>query len=753
MKQAMIVLTLWILSQDAHSQSVKLEGYSHGDAVCASAKHPNMLINRQTMADLDPYSLPAQTEALATASRSKVRPVVAVEKAAPEEIRALRATAKALEDNTRALEENTKALKENTEMMRMLLSGKYHYVGSFAAQQTTEQRYESIVALADQTGSYLPTFSDVPLATNSVELQSIAVAKPQALLASTNSRPTAAKTVAFAMEPTKKSTSNNTIANHNVPAATPEKIKKPQPTPASIAINTPSRPSAIPVTDPKIGVKPHICFLNASSDIPETEIEPSSSAKTQPSPRVWAANISIKTQAPKGMKLTASPKIQVVNAAVKTPVHTKALTTTTSNLITHSKALAANTAAKPQISKATTQTQAPKAPIASIVTKTQEYKNLLAKTTTNSVTKPNILAANTTAKQQAPMAIATIAPPKMPLASSMTKVPKLTSLPANPMLASAMVNPKPGINASLKPHISTPAASTAIPKVAAVTTGAKKAEHSKLDSNPVSVKAINSPKISATITSLKPQAPTISTKIDAAKPVKTYASTMSVQTAMAPVIITASRSRATAAGYGYEGNPTMANVSAVANSFMSVAADRGAGSRGKKVSLGYLLRFPLLNPAYDNQVRMSNHVPTDAYSGFKEGDLVTTHGYISLIAIEDSGTKNETYYIQLVVNPYRKDSCLNVRITANQFAGDDRKRLTEGARQFVRQQLLNGNAPSRSGNVMQSPVYVCITGHLVYNSALAGAMRGPHPLYIGKKGVRSYTPWEISNVNRIQFTR
>jgi len=197
----------------------------------------------------------------------------------------------------------------------------------------------------------------------------------------------------------------------------------------------------------------------------------------------------------------------------------------------------------------------------------------------------------------------------------------------------------------------------------------------------------------------------------------------------------------------------MTNVNAVATSFMSVAADRGAGNKGKKVSLAYLLHFPLLDRPYDNQLRNANHIPTDTYSGFKEGDLITTHGYISLIAVEDSGTKNETYYIQLVANPYRKDSCLNVRITANQFAGDDRRKLTEGARQFVRKQLLNGNTPSRSGSVMQRPVYVCITGQLVYNSALAGAMRGPHPLYIGKKGVRSYTPWEISNVNKIQFTR
>jgi hypothetical protein len=175
--------------------------------------------------------------------------------------------------------------------------------------------------------------------------------------------------------------------------------------------------------------------------------------------------------------------------------------------------------------------------------------------------------------------------------------------------------------------------------------------------------------------------------------------------------------------------------------------------KNKRVSLGYILQFPLLERSYDNQLRAAGHMPTDTYSGFKEGDMVTTHGYISMISIEDSGKQNETYYIQLVANPYKKDSCLNIRITSDRFAGEARKRLTENAREFVRQQLLSGKNPSHGGSVMQNPVFVSITGQLVYNSALAGAMRGPHPLYIGKKGVRSYTPWEISNVNRLQFTR
>ena len=47
--------------------------------------------------------------------------------------------------------------------------------------------------------------------------------------------------------------------------------------------------------------------------------------------------------------------------------------------------------------------------------------------------------------------------------------------------------------------------------------------------------------------------------------------------------------------------------------------------------------------------------------------------------------------------------------------------------QSVKLEELNGNAPTHSGNVMQRPVFVSITGQLVYNSALAGAMRGPHP--------------------------
>ena len=336
----------------------------------------------------------------------------------------------------------------------------------------------------------------------------------------------------------------------------------------------------------------------------------------------------------------------------------------------------------------------------------------------------NTLPAFTVARPQA-KTIAPATEPKMPLASAVTKTPNHLNLPANPL--SATIAAKPEVKTVAKPQVSLIAA----PKTAPVNAVVKVQAPAKMTTN-AKIPAVNTP--------VKPQA--------------TISSPMHVKTPpadMEAIVITAPRRRAARAT---ENRSLTGRMAKSRGSSISVAVASGmVTKKNKRVSLGYILQFPLLERSYDNQLRTTNHVPTDAYSGFKEGDMITTHGYISLIAIEDSGTKNETYYIQLVANPYRKDSCLNIRITADQFAGDARKKLTENARLFVREQLLSGKTPTRSGNVMQRPVFVSITGQLVYNSALAGAMRGPRPLYIGKKGVRSYIPWEITNVNRIQFTR
>ncbi len=736
MKQAMIVLTLWIFSQNAHSQSVNLEGYSQGDARLVSNRHSNALINRQIMADIDPHSLPAKTE-----TPGSLHPKSGATEKSLEDAKAMWANAKALQDNTRALEENTKALKENTEMMRaLLLSGKYHHVGSYAGQQTSEQRYESALAMSGKPGSQFPLFSGAPAKIAAPET----ISKPEVYLASASPMPMSAadKTMVAPIELAKKMPANDNVTKPNALSAVPAKIEKTPTRAVNVLLNTTEKSMDVPAVTTKIAAKPHICYLNGASDAPEMDVTLASVTLAPAEQKPFAVNTSVKTHAPKAQP-AAVAKMPIAKAAAKTSIQNQIPAATPIKNITNPKALAANVATKPRVAKAIATTPATPKPLTNTIVKADVYQNLATKAiTANSAKKPGTPIASNTVKPQAPKITAPVAAAKIPLASAMTRAPKLTNLPVNPTPAKVAA-------IAQSPKAITPKASTTMP-LASVLPGTIK--HANLPANPIPAKNVNNLKTSAAIASVKPQALGASPAAFPAKLAGLHTKTS--QATMAPIVIVGAKPVTAAANHTNGKKTHGSRITNAARSSMSVAIETGMLARkNKKVSLGYLMQFPLLERSYDNGVRTAGHIPTDVYSGFKEGDVITTHGYISLIAIEDSGTKSETYYLQLVVNPYKKDSCLNIRITADRFAGDARKKLTDNARQFVREQLLSGNTPSRSGNVMQNPVFVSITGQLVYNSALAGAMRGPHPLYIGKKGVRSYTPWEISNVNRIQFTR
>ena len=204
MKQALIVLTLWILSQNAYGQSTRLEEYSRSEALFVSTEHPNSLINRQPMADV-PHSFLAKSETPATApALQKTRAAGGQDKTSQDEVKALWANTKALEENTRALDENTKALKENTEMMRRLLeSGQYKNTNMLAAQEANQLRLQSAVALSDKPTPHFPIFSNVPLE-EVVPVQAAApIAKPEPLMASASLRTMPAKTMPV-IEPAKK---------------------------------------------------------------------------------------------------------------------------------------------------------------------------------------------------------------------------------------------------------------------------------------------------------------------------------------------------------------------------------------------------------------------------------------------------------------------------------------------------------------------------------------------------------------------
>ncbi len=728
MKQAMIVLTLWVLSQNALGQSTKLEGYSRNDAMVVSTNHLNPFINRQPLADINPHSFLTKTESAATGPVVQKARSAAHEKTSQDEVKALWANTKALEENTRALDENTKALKENTEMMRRLLeSGQTKNVALFAKQQSNEQRMRSAIAISDQPAHHAPVFAIIPLEANTAVPGMETAAKPEHMFAATSLAPMAAHLPLPSLAPAGKAAVKKAQALAPVPAAV-ARIEKKEVKAVAITISTPVKQSSARPLISRSGVKPAICFLNSNSNLVENVPTPPVTKVTNDKPKAWAAHTTAKKQTSVAARV---PEQKV--AGDKAALKTNGLAATPAKMIVSHRSLSAKTATVSIAAKAKAEaagtTAGPKIPLAAVMPKASAKNNL-----------PSNPVSSKTAAGVKP--IVPMVSSKMHLASALTKAPSQAGLPKAATSAATL-----GANNAAKEHVKKEVKSVEVPKHLSASVMVNNRVSASLPANQVTTKVTTASAEARHTSTANPKSGV--NKLGAAS-----SQPKAMPADMEAVVIRGAKPRSRAVDNRNIVSPLDPKATADAKASMSIAIETGMiGKKNKRVSLGYLLQFPLLERSYDNQLRSSKHMPIDVYSGFKEGDMVTTHGYISLISIEDSGKQNETYYIQLVVNPYKKDSCLNIRITADQFAGDARKKLTEHAREFVREQLLSGNTPSRGGNVMHSPVFVSITGQLVYNSALAGAMRGPHPLYIGKKGVRSYTPWEITNVNRIQFTR
>lgn len=181
----------------------------------------------------------------------------------------------------------------------------------------------------------------------------------------------------------------------------------------------------------------------------------------------------------------------------------------------------------------------------------------------------------------------------------------------------------------------------------------------------------------------------------------------------------------------------------------------------KKVALGKLLALPLLDEEYNDTNYPDKLIPVTVSNNLHEGDIITTEGYLHLVALEKaSGNKRDgDYHIQLTLSPEWGDSCFIVEIPYPDFAAANIKEHCGNARSFIREELLNDKNPSTRGSIMQGDVYVRVTGQLFYDAIHAKTMRNPDPAkrtYRGKKGsqatpMHSYTAWELHPVTKIEF--
>ena len=183
-------------------------------------------------------------------------------------------------------------------------------------------------------------------------------------------------------------------------------------------------------------------------------------------------------------------------------------------------------------------------------------------------------------------------------------------------------------------------------------------------------------------------------------------------------------------------------------------------ANAKNVTLDKLLSLPLLDKQYSDVTYPDKLIPVSVGGKLKEGDIITTSGYLHLVALEKaSGTnKDGDYHIQLTLNPEWSDSCFIVEIPYSEFAASSIKDKCDKGREYIRTKLLKGKEPSTGGSVMQHPVYVRVTGQLFYDAIHAKGMRGANPSYRGKRGgqptaMHSYTAWELHPVTQIMIAK
>jgi hypothetical protein len=173
--------------------------------------------------------------------------------------------------------------------------------------------------------------------------------------------------------------------------------------------------------------------------------------------------------------------------------------------------------------------------------------------------------------------------------------------------------------------------------------------------------------------------------------------------------------------------------------------DGTSSSKAAQVALTDLLAMPNAPGVTHNDPKyQSARIPAKAGDKFPEGMLVTTTGWLHLVAGETDGD----YHIQISGSATTGDQCLIVEVPNPdpKFAASaDLQPKFSAVRDFIKAKMLAGKDPSVSGSVMQHPVFVTVSGILFYDDSHVGDP--PR----GKKGMKAATLWELHPVTAIAF--
>ena len=163
------------------------------------------------------------------------------------------------------------------------------------------------------------------------------------------------------------------------------------------------------------------------------------------------------------------------------------------------------------------------------------------------------------------------------------------------------------------------------------------------------------------------------------------------------------------------------------------------------VGLAELLALPNAAGVLKNDERYrSDRIPATPGQKLPEGTVVTTTGWLHLVALETDGD----YHIQISASAASGDQCLIVEVPDPDpayTANADLRPTFEALRNTIKTKMLAGKDPSGTGSVMQHPVYVTVTGILFYDDSHVGDP--PR----GKKGMHAATLWELHPVTALTF--
>ena len=140
----------------------------------------------------------------------------------------------------------------------------------------------------------------------------------------------------------------------------------------------------------------------------------------------------------------------------------------------------------------------------------------------------------------------------------------------------------------------------------------------------------------------------------------------------------------------------------------------------------------------------ATRIPAQAGEKLPEGTIVTTTGWLHLVAGETDGD----FHIQISATAESGDQCLIVEVPNPDpkfTATAEIRPEFQAVRDLILNKMLAGKTPSVGGSVMQHPVFVTVTGVLFFDDSHVGDP--PR----GKKGMHAATLWELHPVTALAF--